>query len=356
MQNYDFDKAIDRTGTQSVKWDRYPKDVLPLWVADMDFTSPPEVIHALAKRVEHGVFGYTSPSNELKEVICARMMQRYRWEIGPESLVFMPGVVSGLNLFCHTFSSFCQRVAVQTPVYPPILHASDINHLNRVEIPLARLDNGRYEIDFGSFEEGIRTGPTQFILCNPHNPTGRVFTVTELNQIAEICLRHQVLICSDEIHSDLIFSGNKHTPIASLSREIEQNTITFIAPSKTFNVAGLGCAIAIIPNPDLRKQFSREKDTFAGHVNAFGLAAALAAYREGDEWVTSLLSYLEDNRNMVTDFVCEKLPGVKVYQAEGTYLAWLDCRALALPSDPCEFFLQEAKVGLNNGADFGEPR
>jgi cystathionine beta-lyase len=224
-----------------------------------------------------------------------------------------------------------------------------------VEIPLERIENGRYEIDFDRFEEGIGREPTQFILCNPHNPTGRVFTDAELNRIAEICLRHQVLICSDEIHSDLIFSGNKHTPIASLSREIEKRTITFIAPSKTFNVAGLGCAIAIIPNADLRDQFSSEKDAFAGHVNVLGLTAALAAYRDSEDWVTSLLTYLEANRNMVTDFVCERLPGVKIYPVEGTYLAWLDCRSLELPSDPCGFFFQEAKVGLNNGADFGEP-
>lgn len=355
MRDFDFDQIIDRSGTQSIKWDRFPKDVLPLWVADMDFLSPPEMIQALVKRVEHGVFGYTTAGDDLNELICVRMKERYGWEIKPEALVFMPGVVSGLNLFCYTFSSYSQRVVVQTPVYPPILRAPDICHLNRVEVPLVRLEDGRYEIDFDCFEEGIRGGPTQFILCNPHNPTGRVFTIQELQRIAEICLRHQVILCSDEIHSDLIFTGNKHTPIASLSREIEEHTITFIAPSKTFNVAGLGCSVAIIPNPELRKQFSLVKDAFAGHVNLFGLTAARAAYRDGEEWSKSLLGYLESNRNLVTGFVLERLPGIKVYPPEGTYLAWLDCTSLDLPSDPCEFFLQEARVGLNNGMDFGEP-
>lgn len=355
MQNYDFDTVIDRTNTQSVKWDHYQKDVLPLWVADMDFQSPSSVIEELTRRVEHGVFGYTYPNQELNEIICMRMKDHYGWEVKPEALVFMPGVVSGLNVFCHTFETFSPRVVVQTPVYPPILHAPDICHLNRVESPLELLENGRYEINFDRFEEGIGKVPTQFILCNPQNPTGRVFTQMELSHMAEICLRNKVLICSDEIHSDLIYSGNKHIPIASLSKEIEQTTVTFIAPSKTFNVAGLGCAIAIIPNPDLRSKFAKEKEAFSGYANALGLTAALAAYRDGGEWLTSLLSYLESNRKLVIDFIRERLPGIKVYQPEGTYLAWLDCRSLELTIDPCEFFLKEAKVGLNNGADFGEP-
>ena len=227
--------------------------------------------------------------------------------------------------------------------------------LNKREVPLFQTENGRYEIDFDLFESAVSGEPSQFILSNPHNPTGRVFTKDELQQLGEICLHHDVLICSDDIHSDLIFTGSHHIPIASLSKEIEKRTITFIAPSKTYNIAGLGCSVAIISDPDLRKQYSQVRDAYAGHVNALGLTAALAAYRDGADWLISLITYLESNRNLVTDFVKSSLPGVKIFPAEGTYLAWLDCRQLELLPSPCEYFVQEAKVGLNNGLDFGEP-
>jgi cysteine-S-conjugate beta-lyase len=354
MQQYDFDKNIDRAGTHSVKWDRYPKDVLPLWVADMDFPSPPEVLSELKKRVEHGIFGYTYPPQELMSILQERMETLYNWNVNPEWFVLTPGVVSGLNLFCHAFSTQSQNVVVQTPVYPPILHAADVTHLHKQEVPLFQTESGRYEIDFDHFETAVSSEPSQFILSNPHNPTGRVFNKTELQQLAEICLHHNVLICSDDIHSDLIFTGSQHTPIASLSKEIEKRTITFVAPSKTFNIAGLGCSVAIISDSGLRKQYSQVRDAYAGHVNALGLTAALAAYRDGAYWLKCLIAYLESNRNTVTDFVHSSLPGVKIYPAEGTYLAWLDCRQLELLPSPCEYFIQEAKVGLNNGLDFGE--
>lgn len=355
MKDFDFDRLIDRTGTQSIKWDHYSPNVLPLWVADMDFQSPPEVIQSLVDRVKHGVFGYTSPSPEFREILKARMAQRYGWEIDTESFVFMPGVVSGLNIFCHTFAYERRRVTVQTPVYPPILHAPEYSNLQRIDLPLFQSKTGRYEIDFDGFEDGVKGEQSMFILCNPHNPTGRVFTTTELERIAEICLRHEILICSDEIHSDLIYSSHQHTPIASLSKEIEKNVITFIAPSKTYNVAGLNCAVAIIPNPSLREQFTRQKEAFAGHVNGLGSLAGLSAYRDGGEWLESLLQYLENNRDLVSTIVQEKFCRVSMDSPEGTYLAWLDCRQLGFNEDPCEFFLREAKVGLNNGADFGEP-
>jgi cystathionine beta-lyase len=355
MQQYDFDKYIERAGTHSVKWDHYPKDVLPLWVADMDFPSPPEVLTELKKRVEHGIFGYTYPPTELMNVLQERMLSLYHWEVNPEWFVLTPGVVSGLNLFCHAFSTQNRNVVVQTPVYPPILHAADVTHLHKQEVPLLQTENGRYAIDFDLFETAVSGEPSQFILSNPHNPTGRVFTKPELQQLADICLRHDALVCSDDIHSDLIFSGSQHIPIASLSKEIEKRTITFIAPSKTFNIAGLGCSVAIISDPGLRKQYSQVRDAYAGHVNALGLTAALAAYRDGADWLKHLITYLESNRNMVTDFVQSSMPGVKIYQAEGTYLAWLDCRQLDLLPSPCEYFVREAKVGLNNGLDFGEP-
>jgi cystathionine beta-lyase len=355
MQKYDFDQYINRRNTHSIKWDRYPGQILPLWVADLDFLSPPAVIEALLQRVEHGVFGYSYPDPELKEVIVDRLAARYEWKVDPEWLVFMPGIVSGLNLFCHTFSNFSKDVVVQTPVYPPILHAPDISHLQRHEIPLVQSESGRYEIDFDHFNNVVSRQASQFILCNPHNPTGRVFTYEEMQKFAEICIHNKVLVCSDEIHSDMLYSGFKHIPLASISPEIAKLTITFIAPSKTFNIAGLDCSVAIISDPDLREQFSVEKDAYAGHVNALGLTAALTAYKAGDEWLEPLMVYLEENRNAVNKFVNERLDGVNSYSPEGTYLSWLDCRSLDLQPNPSQFFIDNASVGLNNGSDFGEP-
>ena len=355
MQKYNFDYYIDRRDTRSIKWDRYSDEVLPLWVADLDFQSPPAVIDALRQRVEYGVFGYSYPDPDLKEVIIKRMETRYQWKVEPDWLVFMPGIVSGLNLFCLTFSTFSQHVVVQTPVYPPILHAPEITHLLRHEAPLIQSATGRYEIDFDTFEDIVSKQVTQFILCNPHNPTGRVFSNAEMQKLTEICLRHKVLVCSDEIHSDMLYGGFRHIPIASISQEIAKQTVTFIAPSKTFNIAGLDCSVAIISDPELRKQFSTSKDAYAGYVNALGLTAALAAYKNGDEWLEGLMQYLEENRNLVSAFVNDRLNGVKVYSPEGTYLSWLDCRSLDLQPNPSQYFLDNALVGLNNGADFGTP-
>ena len=354
MNISDFDRIIDRRGTQSVKWDRYPQEVIPLWIADMDFTSPPEVITALQKRVEHGIFGYSYPSMELKEIIKERMRSRFHWDIETEWLIFMPGIVSGLNTFCKVFSSIWKEVVVQSPIYPPILHAPDVSNLPKHELPLLEMADGRYEIDYSDFGNVVSRQNTQFILCNPHNPTGRIFTRVELETLADICLKNNTLICSDEIHSDLVYSNHHHIPIASLSKEVEKQTITFIAPSKTYNIAGLGCSVAIISDPDLRLQFSHELEAFAGHANVLGLAAAHAAYKFGDSWLESLLCYLENNRDLITKFIGANIPELKVYPAEGTYLAWLDCRKLDLSLAPAKYFEAKAKVGLNDGADFGE--
>ncbi|MBA4420147.1 MAG: putative C-S lyase [Anaerolinea sp.] len=355
MPDYKFDCHIDRTGTSSLKWDRYPDDVLPLWVADMDFPSPPGVIEALHQRVEHGIFGYTHASKEFKEVLVEWIKSHYNWQIQPDWIVFMPGVVSGLNNFCQAFRDTHQQVVVQTPVYPPILHAPDYSHLLRLESALVKSSSDHYEIDFNDFETKIRKQPSQFILCNPQNPTGRVFTESELNKLAEICLKHDTLICSDEIHCDLVFPGHKHIPMASLSPEVANRTITFIAPSKTFNIAGLGCSVAIISNHGMRLAFSRQLEAFAGHVNALGLTAGLAAYRSGHEWLEEIILYLTQNRDYLSSFIHDKLPEIHIFPAEGTFLAWLDCHDYDLEPNPATFFLEKARVALNPGADFGEP-
>lgn len=355
MPDYKFDRLVNRTGTSSLKWDKYRDDVLPLWIADMDFPSPPGVIEALHQRVEHGVFGYTHASAEFKEVLVDWVKTHYGWQIQPDWIAFMPGVVSGLNNFCQAFRDNHRQVVIQTPVYPPILRAPDYSHLLRSESALVKTSNNRYEIDFNDFENNIRKQPSQFILCNPQNPTGRVFTESELQKLAEICLSHDTLICSDEIHSDLVYPDHKHIPIASLSTEVANRTVTYIAPSKTFNIAGLGCSVAIIPNHDMHQALSHQSEAFAGHVNALGLTAGSAAYHSGQEWLVELIVYLGQNRDILTHFIRDKLPEIIIHPAEGTYLAWLDCSAYALKPDPAGFFLEKARVALNPGTDFGEP-
>ncbi len=355
---YNFDALPDRRSTESAKWRMYPEDVLPMWVADMDFPSPEPVLQALKARVEHGVFGYPLVPKEFNEVVVERMERLYRWKILPEDLVFIPGVVTGLDLACHAFARPGEGVLVQPPVYPPFLGAPGTSGAVRQEAKLVRINSGpnagSYEIDFQAFEKAINHRTRLFLLCNPHNPVGRVFVRNELEKLADICLRNGVLICSDEIHCDLIFSGQQHIPIASLSPEIAQKSITLIAPSKTFNLAGLECSIAIIPDPDLRKQFMHARQGLVPGVNLLGLVAGLKAYQAGQEWLDQLLDYLEANREYLSSFIQNELPGIHIFRPEGTYLAWMDCRDLNLEGGPYEFFLKHAKVAMNDGKTFGQ--
>lgn len=347
-----FDTVLDRRATESLKWRAYAADVLPMWVADMDFRSPEPVIAALHERVEHGVFGYPGRVSGFNEVIMERMAQRYGWQVSAEEIVMVPGVVTGFNWVAQTFCAPGQAVLVQTPVYPPFLSAPANGGLLRQDAALVRRADGRYEIDFEAFEQAITPQTRLFILCNPHNPVGRVFTPAELTRLAEICLRHDVLICSDEIHCDLVYSPYQHTPIASLDAEIAQKTVTLMAPSKTYNIAGLECSFAIVPNAALRQQLQEGRRGVVGWVNVLGQVAALAAYRHGQPWLDELLLYLQANRDLTESFVRQYLPGVQMGPIEGTYLAWLDCRATGL-EDPYQFFLDEGRVALSNGADYG---
>ncbi len=347
-----FDTVLDRRATESLKWRAYAADVLPMWVADMDFRSPEPVIAALHERVEHGVFGYPGRVSGFNEVIMERMAQRYGWQVSAEEIVMVPGVVTGFNWVAQTFCAPGQAVLVQTPVYPPFLSAPANSGLLRQDAALVRRADGRYEIDFEAFEQAITPQTRLFILCNPHNPVGRVFTPAELTRLAEICLRHDVLICSDEIHCDLVYSPYQHTPIASLDAEIAQKTVTLMAPSKTYNIAGLECSFAIVPNAALRQQLQEGRRGVVGWVNVLGQVAALAAYRHGQPWLDELLLYLQANRDLTESFVRQYLPGVQMGPIEGTYLAWLDCRATGL-EDPYQFFLDEGRVALSNGADYG---
>ena len=349
-----FDQCINRKDSDSVKWNRYPEDVLPLWVADMDFLSPSPVIKALSERVQHGVFGYPETQQSTKDSVVDWLWKEHNWSVTCEDLVFLPGVVVGFNLAAHALTEPGQGVLVQTPTYRPFLNVSGHAKIEQHEMPLDRTKGGEYIIHKTTFRQAIHKNTQIFMLCNPQNPTGRVFSKAELETMAEICLKNNIFICSDEIHSDIVFAPNKHIPIATLSPEVAKRTITLLSPSKTFNIAGLKASYAVITNSDLRERFIAGKQGLVGGVNLFGQRALRAAYTEGKAWLDELLTYLENNRDFLFDFVSTKLDGVSMASPEGTYLAWLDCRETGF-NDPQEYFLKNAKVALNPGAWFGKP-
>ncbi len=362
---YDFDQIIDRRGTNSVKWQKYPQDVLPLWVADMDFLAPQPVLTAMSHAVEHGIFGYEFPSRELGETVAARMDKLYGWKVVPEMVVATPGVIAGFNAAARTVCTAGQGILVQPPVYPPFLSVHKNGALVRQEAPLKVDPEGaalHYRVDFSVFKQavnGCNAHTNMFLLCNPHNPTGQAFSRADLMRMAEICLNNDTVICSDEIHSELLLGGACHTPIASLSPEIADKTITLIAPSKTFNIAGLFCGFAIIPDPELLRRYKVTADQLSMHVNSLGLTAAKAAFSgECDDWLEGLKVYLTANREFLVEYVKQELPGIKVTIPDATYLAWLDCSELVrsgrITGTPFDYFLKQARVALNEGMEFGQ--
>ena len=348
----DFDSVIDRCGTDSSKWCRYDEDVLPLWVADMDFAAPEPVVRALQERVAHGVFGYGVQPDGLCEVVQERLARLYGWRVEADDILFFPGVVTGFNLACRAIGGPGDEVLVEPPVYPPMLTAPGNANRTCKIVPLTE-GRERYAHDFDALEQAITERSSLFLLCNPHNPVGRVFETSELERLAEICLRHGVVICSDEIHCDLVYQGHRHVPIASLAPEVAAQTITLFAPSKTYNIAGLSCSVGVVQNPDLRARLEQAGAGLVRRVNVLGFTAALAAYRDGQAWLDALLAYLEGNRDFMLEYVAAHMPGVKCQRPEGTYLAWLDCREASIPGDPQQFFLERARVALNDGATFG---
>ncbi len=348
---YNFDEIIERRGTDSGKWSAYPSDVLPMFVADMDFRSPEPVIRALRERVEHGVFGYGSmhAPTTLIEVLRERLLRLYGWQVEAEDFMFLPNLVSGLFMNPRVLCEPGDALLVQSPVYWPFLMSADLAGHPLQMAPMRQVNNGhtmRYEIDFEAFEAAITPETKLFVLCNPHNPVGRVFERWELEKLAEICERHDILICADEIHCDLIYDGYRHTPLASIAPEISARTITLMAGSKTFNLPGLSVGFAIIQNPALRQRYKDYFTTMGVHVNILGLVATTAAYRDGGEWLSELMQYLRGNRDFLADYVAQNFPGVRVTQPQGTYLGWLDFRESALKEDPYTFFLEHAKVAL----------
>jgi cysteine-S-conjugate beta-lyase len=350
---YDFDRIIDRLDSDSVKWRFYDADVLPLWVADMDFLSPEPVIRALQERIQHGVYGYGLEPQELRELLVARLAELYGWKVTEDAIVFIPGVVAAFNVAARAVAAPGDGLLVQTPVYGPMLSVAGNFGLVMQDMALTRRADGRYEVDMERMAATMTDRTTAFILCNPHNPVGRVFRSDELAAMADLCRQRGAVIVSDEIHCDLIFSGYRHMPIASLAPEIEARTITLMAPSKTFNIAGLGNSFAVIPDERLRSRFKAASKDIVPHGDILGFTAALAAYRDGGPWLAECLRYLEDNRDYLMRFVAERLPGITVSPMEGTYLAWLDCREAGITGTPSEFFLKQARVGLNDGAWFG---
>ncbi|HVU13638.1 MAG TPA: MalY/PatB family protein [Phototrophicaceae bacterium] len=340
------------------KWTMYPEEVIPLWVADMDFLSPEPVIRALHERVDHGIFGYQSDSPSLREVLIERLSKRHHLQVTSEQITFLPGLVFGLNTVARMIGAPGTGVLMNTPIYPPFLSAPKNSDRLVQTAPLASsVTDGilRYELDFDALEAAVTPDTRLFLLCNPHNPIGRVYTRKELEQIAEFVLRHDLILCADEIHCDLTYGDVPHTSIASLSPEIADRTITLLAPSKTFNLPGFGLGFCVIQNESLRTNLQETLHKIGSGVNALAYTAAEAAYRDGQPWLDEVLAYLKENRDALVDFVRETLPDLPITQPEGTYLAWLDCRSLNLQPDPYKFLLDNAHVAFSSGEAFGAP-
>jgi len=359
MMTYDFDKIILRENTSCVKYDLRKEffgtaSVVPLWVADMDFETPDFIRDAVIKRASHPVYGYTFRSDSFQRSIINWMGKRHNWEIKKEWVAFSPGVVPALNMAVMAFTSPGDKVIVQPPVYFPFFTAVK-NHGRQLVYNQLSEKNGRYEMDFDDLEQKIDEKTKLLLLCHPHNPVGRLWSRTELETLVEICTRKNILIVSDEIHSDLMLKGNVHVPLASLSQQAADISLTCIAPSKTFNLAGLATSALIIPNEAHRKVYEKILDDLhVGMGNLFGITSLEAAYDGGEEWLGQLLAYLDQNLELLNNFIFTRIPGIKVVPAEATYLIWLDFRGLGLKGKELkEFVIQKAGIGLNDGPSFG---
>ena len=355
---YNFDRIPNRRMAGVVnKWTYYPEEMLPMWVADMDFPAPKAILDTLRKALNHGVLGYELASTTLLETVAARMDHLYRWKVKPEWIVPVTGIVSGFNIAARAFTSPKKSYLVQPPVYNEFHELKNNVGLTQLNAPLVKRVRGNilhYEIDWDLFKTQVKQAG-MFLLCNPHNPLGIIFSRSDLRRMAEICLENKVLIVSDEIHSELLLEDKKFTPVAKLSAEIAQNSITLIAPSKTFNVPGLFCGFAIIPNKELREGYAKTAAQLRIHVASLGLRAAQAAFSgECDEWLRELRCYLTGNRDFLVEYVTRNMPEVRITMPQATYLAWLDFTQLDLGKSPYQFFFEKAKVALSDGAIFGE--
>ncbi|MGD9952007.1 MAG: MalY/PatB family protein [Burkholderiales bacterium] len=349
----DFDAPVDRAGTWSSRWERYAgRDVIPLWVADTDFRAPDCVLEAMAARLRHGVLGYTAPPAELREAIVARVQRLYRWSIDPAWIVFLPGVVPGLHLAARRLVPADGHVLVPRPIYHHFKRAVELAPRAHDDVPLV-LERGRWVLDEERLAALVRPGTRLMYLCNPQNPGGTVFTRAELERLADFAERHDLVICSDEIHADLLLdAGKPHVPIASLAPEVCRRTVTLASPNKTFNFPGAGCAWAIIADEALRRELSADHHATVHDPSVFGYVASLAAYREGDAWLAAQLEYLRGNRDLV-ELAVARMPGLAMAHVEATYLAWIDATALGV-TDAHAHFLAHG-VALSPGEQFGAP-
>lgn len=350
---FDFETPADRRGTDSQKWQKYEgRDVLPMWVADMDFKSAPAILEALHRRVEHGIFGYARPTRSTVDVVAAAMRQRYDWPIDPSWIVWLPGLVVGLNVTAQAFAEPGDEVLTLAPVYPPFITAPKNSGRRAVTVPWVP-QNGAWTVDWDALERAVTPRTKLFFLCNPHNPLARVWRRDELRRLGEFCVRHQLVLCSDEIHCDLILDpALPHVPSALLGPEIAARTITLMAPSKTYNVPGLGTSIAIIPDPALRARFIRATAGIVAEVTCLGYTACEAAYRDCEPWRQALLATLRAHRELIVTTLARDLRGIRLEAPiEATYLAWLDVSDLRLP-DPAAHFERHG-VGLSDGVFFG---
>lgn len=355
---YNFDEIIDRKGTSSVKYDLCEpifgtNDVMPLWVADMDFRTPDFIIDALKQRCEHPVFGYTLLPEALPETFCQWTEKRHAWTIVPEWTDFVPGIVTGINLAIQTFTRPGDKIIVQPPVYPPFFNAPQLNGRHVTWNQLKEV-NGRFEMDLETLEEQIDDRTTMMILSNPHNPGGRVWDRETLEQLAALCYRKGVLVISDEIHADMTYASHRHIPFASVSDEAALNSLVFMSPSKTFNIPGIIGSFAIAPNPTIYRRFHNTLLQFDLHGNLFAYEAMKTAYKQGDEWLRQMIHYVETNAQTVVTYFEKELPEVQVMMPESSFLVWLDFSRLGLnDKDLKQLLVEKAKIGLNEGISFG---
>lgn len=352
-QKYNFNEIIDRKLSNSIKWWE-SKDILPMWIADMDFKVADEILDAMKKTIDHGIIGYDDKPDSFYESIINWVKDRYNWEIKKEWLVFTPGVVPGLGISIKSFSKEGDKVIIQPPVYPPFYRVIENNNRRVVENSLIYKDN-KYIMNIDDLEKNIDKDVKMAMICSPHNPVGRVWKKEELEVFGNLCLKNNIIMISDEIHCDLTFSDYKHIPLASISDEFANNTITFMAPSKTFNIAGLFASVAIIPNEKLRKLYN---DTIENmeitHTNGFSIIGFEAAYKYGKNWLSQAIRYIEDNADFAVDYINKNIPEIKTYKPEGTFLMWLDFKSLGKTSEEInELLINKGKVQLNNGATFG---
>ena len=356
--NFDFDCIIDRRNTLSCKWDMAEKDVLPMWVADMDFKTSPRIIEALEKRAQSGIFGYSVYTDDIYEAIIGWFKRRHGWEIKKEWIQFSPGIVPALHAFSRIFTKPGEKILMNSPVYYPFFKAAQRNGVEPVYSPLI-IKNGRYEMDFEDIEKKAADPLVKiFYLCSPQNPGGRLWTRDELERLGRICLENDVLVVSDEIHCDLVYPGNRHVPFGTLDDKLTDNAIICTAPTKTFNLAGLQISSVIIKNPDIRKKYSEYMTASGfdyGEAGVFGLEALRAAYNYGDEWLDSLMEYIRGNLDFLREYVKNNMKKAKVMVPEATYLVWMDLSGYGMDGEQLhETLLKKGKVWLDEGYLFGK--